>query len=252
MPVPQNRTQSGAGLWHISVRCARFHEQLCVSIVVHGVFTIMEELRSTEVLDKEIRADAQKRAARILSKAEETVQAQLDGVEQRISQAREAALKKSQERIALYEKNINASLPLEKQRILVLHIHNAVIEALNGYFGSLGKKRRQDVVRTQVKAALPLLSGKSVNALVYGIPLADAKTFLSEELGDALVQCSEGADIQLANEAVPGFLFREGVVLVATDNSVVCRLTLDQKVKEILEDKTAELATALFGGRLPE
>ena len=53
----------------------------------------MEELRSTEVLDKEIRADSTKKAARVLSEAQKTAASLIDGVETRLEQAAEAAKK---------------------------------------------------------------------------------------------------------------------------------------------------------------
>ena len=59
----------------------------------------MEELRSTEVLDKEIRADSTKKAARVLSKAQKTAASLIDGVETRLEQAAEAAKKASQEKM---------------------------------------------------------------------------------------------------------------------------------------------------------
>ena len=48
----------------------------------------MEELRSTEVLDKEIRSDSVKKAEKILAKADESAKQLIDGVQARIVKAK--------------------------------------------------------------------------------------------------------------------------------------------------------------------
>ena len=72
----------------------------------------MEELRSTDILDKEIREDSQKKADKILAKAEETARALLNDVDSRISKAEEDARKASEDRLDIFRRNVNASLPL--------------------------------------------------------------------------------------------------------------------------------------------
>lgn len=44
----------------------------------------MEELRSTEILDKEIEADARKKAAKIVAKAESEAKSIIEGVDDRV------------------------------------------------------------------------------------------------------------------------------------------------------------------------
>ena len=47
----------------------------------------MEELRSTEILDKEIEADARKKADRIVAKAESEAKSIIAGVDERVKKA---------------------------------------------------------------------------------------------------------------------------------------------------------------------
>ena len=108
----------------------------------------MEELRSTEVLDKEIRSDSVKKAEKILAKADESAKQLIDGVQDRIEKAKSDAEKISAEGIAVYEKNINASLPLEKQRYLVSYIYGSIMEAMDKYFESIGDKKRLLVIKS--------------------------------------------------------------------------------------------------------
>ena len=83
----------------------------------------MEELRSTDVLDREIRADSEKKASEILSRAEENAKSILSEVQERILKAKEEVDAASKKRLGVLEKNLNASLPLEKQRYLVSFIN---------------------------------------------------------------------------------------------------------------------------------
>lgn len=218
----------------------------------------MEELRSTDVLDKEIIDESRKKAEKLLGKAEETSQALLSGVDKKIADAQVASEQASEKRLALYKKNVNASLPLEKERYLVSYIHGSVIEAMNSYFANVSIEKRLGILQGLVERAKPCLGGNSVNALVisldgeHSVTLKAAETMLKNTLGAAVASVQKGDASALQGESVGGFLHNEGIILKTTDGSVTCRLTLAEKVKELLEDKTYELAEALFGGRLPE
>ena len=67
------------------------------------------------------------------------------------------------------------------------------------------------------------------------------------------ISSCEAGDVQLVSrESLEGFNLKEGIILKALDGSVTCRLTLDEKIKKILDEKRGVLAQTLFGGRLPE
>ncbi len=212
----------------------------------------MEELRSSEVLDKEIRSDSIKKAEKILSKADESVKVFEAGVNDRVLKAKEDAEKVSREGLDLYEKNINASLPLEKQRYLVSYIHDSIIEAMNKYFSEITEEKRLLVIQSLAQRCKPALLNKKIEAFVVGFNLSVAEKMLKEVFGESLFSCTEGKKEIIYEEAVKGFERKEGVILKAKDGSVVCRLTLDEKIKEILSEKSCVLAETLFGGRLPE
>ena len=212
----------------------------------------MEELRSTEALDNEIRNDARKKAEQILKKAEETARSLIDGVKQKVQDEEALAQKNSDERLALYKKNKEAALPLEKQRYLVLNIHNAVIDAMNEYFDGLKEAERLDIIRILVERSKELLAGKTFTAVIIGFKKTTADRVLKKVLGKALSSSSVGEEHLIADEAVKGFNRREGVVLQSDDGSMVCRFTIDEKIKEILDKYSRELAESLFCGRIPE
>ena len=213
----------------------------------------MEELRSTEVLDKEIRADSMKKAEKILLKADTTVKALLNSLDTRIEKAKSDAQKEFSDQLLLFEKNATASLPLEKQRRLVAFIHNSLINAMNVYFDRIGEKRRFSIVEKLIERCKESLVGKKIDALVVGFNIKNVKKMLEKVFAQENICSCKAADVVLfSDEAVDGFSIREGVILTACDGSVSCRLTLDEKVKEILDESSYALATVLFCGRLPE
>ena len=212
----------------------------------------MEELRSTEALDNEIRNDARKKAEQILAKAEKTALSLIENVNQKVQDEEAAAQKNCDARLALYKKNKEAALPLEKQRYLVLTIHNAVIDAMNEYFDALKESERLDIIRMLVERSKDLLDGKTFNAAIIGFKKLSADRMLKKVLGKAYSSGTVGDERLISDEAVKGFNRREGVVLQSEDGSMICRFTLDEKIKEILDTYSRELAETLFCGRIPE
>lgn len=212
----------------------------------------MEELHSTAVLDDEIRTDARKKAERILAKADTDSKALLDGVQARIADAQKKASDASHERIALYEKNINASLPLEKQRYLVSYIHSAVVDQINVYLASLPEEKKLDVIKTLVERAKPVLAGKSVSAEVVGFDVKKAEDMLAKTLGVKVSACKKAEPIVISDDAVDGIEKREGILVKTDDGKIVCRFTMDEKIREVLDTQSFELSSTLFCGRLPE
>ncbi len=211
----------------------------------------MEELRSTDVLDKEIRADAERKAKRILEKADETAASLLGDVDSRVASSREQAQKKASRQASLYEKNVNASVPLEKERYTVSYIHNSLLDAMNEYFDSIGKEKRLLVLESLLVRSLTVLGDSSVKALYSGVDGRSAEDMLKKHLGKRLSSCTECQSHLFAGEAVSGFKFREGIILTS-DTGITCRLSLDQKVKEIMDVNREELSNALFDGRISE
>lgn len=212
----------------------------------------MEELRSTEALDNEIRSDCRKKAERVLAKGNETAKALLDEVDSKIQQAEANATKAMEDRVALYEKNINASLPLEKQRYLVSYINDSIIDGINSYFDKISDAERLDLISHLVEKSKTVLGDAKVNALYIGFDEKSVNEMLKKHLSSSLLRVEKGKESLFADEAVKGLKRREGVILKTEDGKISCRLTLDEKVKELLDDKNYELSKALFGGRLPE
>ncbi|MBQ7159231.1 MAG: hypothetical protein IJS09_07415 [Treponema sp.] len=212
----------------------------------------MEELRSTEILDKEIEADARKKAERILSDADAECQRLLAAVEDRVKEASEQKSAYYNAKIATFKKNRDAALPLEQERYLVSFYTSSVADAFNAYLEKLGEEKQLSLIETMLVRSKHALEGKKLNASVFGFDLADAKKLLSKHLDAKNISCAETTFEKSGDEAVPLNKVHKGIILESDDKSVRARLTIDQLVGEVEDTYSNELATTLFGGRLPQ
>ncbi len=205
----------------------------------------MEELRSTEVLDKEIRADARKKAEKILDKADVDCRYIIEEVAQKVKEAEQVASEKTEERVLVYEKNLNASLPLEKERFKVSFIQSSVEKAIDEYLGTLSEKELLNLVFKKLK----IVKDKKYYAYYYGFSEAGVKKSLSERGVNVLsLEKTDFNKIIIENNC--GITENKGIVLEADDKSVRLRLTLSEVISQILDKYRNELYDALFGGRL--
>ena len=211
----------------------------------------MEELRSTEILDKEIEADARKKAEKILARAEEECKEILAGVEKRVSEARTQKETFYALKISQAEKSNAEALPLEKGRFLVSFYNDEVSKAFNEYLENLGEEKRLSLIEKKLETLSDILNQKNLRAFVFGFKLDAVKKMLEKHINN-LLQIEETIFEKSGEEAVFGNCFHEGIILESDDGMIRIRATIDQIVREIKDKYSEELAVKLFGGRLPE
>ena len=206
----------------------------------------MQELRSTDILDKEIQADARKKAGRMLEKTDAECAALLESVESDI----EKAVKDKQlffaRRLEAFEKDRMAAVPLEKERFVVSFIQNSLTENINKYLEGLTEEKRLELACRNFSFKTDL----KLNAFVYGFSLDQAKAFLSKKLGDKLLSCKETKFSARVLEDDLGLAKPEGIILESEDGNFRCRLTLTEVLTRLLDVNRAELSNSLFGGNL--
>ena len=208
----------------------------------------MEELRSTEVLDKEIETDARKKAERILAKADSDGKALVADVARRVETLKEEKTAEYQKKTESYQADRDAVVPLEKERFLVSFIESAIIKAIDSYLDALGEEKRIALAVRRWNAYKAVVASQKVNALVFGFDAARAEAAL-KKAGVPLVSCTSVAYEKSGDEGIDGLTFKEGIILETEDTMIRCRLTLSQIVGELETEHRAELAKALFGGR---
>ena len=206
----------------------------------------MQELRSTDILDKEIQADARKKAGRMLEKADQECAALVASVDSDIEKAVNDKKAFFAHRLEAFEKDRMAAVPLEKERFVVSFIQNSITENINKYLEGLSEAKRLELASRNFDFKTDL----KLNAYVYGFSLNEAKSFLSKKLGNKLLDCKETKFSARVLEDDLGLTKPEGIILESEDGNFRCRLTLTEVLARLLDTNRAELANSLFGGNL--
>ena len=149
----------------------------------------MQELRSTDILDKEIEADAKRKAEAILKRADKECEEILASVQNKINVARQEKEEFYSKKLEAFEKDLTASGPLEKQRFQVSFIQEEVIAAINKYLSALKEEDRLALVTEGFDFSV--CKDKKINAYVYGFDFDTTQKILKEKLGSALISCSK-------------------------------------------------------------
>ncbi len=200
----------------------------------------MEEIVSTEPLEKEILSDARKKAERILKDADgEVVRIGDDGAAH-IKQALEDLCAQYESRAKRYRDESMARLPLEKARIKAAHIDGLLVEAVNSYLASLKPAERDRILMDLLQRAAPLVNGAGLGVRYCGIEPSEAESLVKKALPQSrITSMSEDKEIGSA-----------GLVAVTDDQNLSVRATLDLAGERLLDEERGELAKTLCGEAL--
>ena len=213
----------------------------------------MQELRSTDILDKEILSESRKKAEKILKSADADCKELLDSLDSEIQKARAEKQKFYDEKLELFEKNKKVSIPLEKQRFKITFIENAVLQNINEYLKSVDddKKIKMLVSRLQDCDILQKSTGgQKLTAFIYGFEESEVKAQLSKKIGKLLEKCEKTEFGKTAYEKDFGFENPQGIILETEDKAFRVRLTFSEVFEQILDKNREELTSTLFGGDL--
>lgn len=208
----------------------------------------MEEFRSTEILDKEIQADARKKAEKILAKADVDCALLLEEVSGRIEKAKKELEDKYSLKIAAFEKDLSATLPLEKERFLVSFIQSSIEKAINAYLAKLSDEEKIELVLKKSVKIEDVLKSKKLNALYYGFQESLVKKTVGKKFDLISVKETEFNKMIIENDL--GITDRKGIILESEDKAIRVRMTLSEVISQIQDKYRAELYSALFGERL--
>lgn len=207
----------------------------------------MEELRSTEILDREIQEDARKKAEKILK----TADAEIEAIKAQVP-ARLAVLVSEKEaeyalKIEAVKRDSQAAIPLEKQRLVVSFIDEQVTKAVDNWFSNLSQDKKLDLLGNHALKYNEVLKNKDVDFFYYGYTEKQIKKMCSSLFKTTNIHsCSE---LQKHEALLLGF--SDGFYIKTVDKSIVCRASIEEVRSVLLTDKREELALKLFGGRLP-
>ena len=200
----------------------------------------MEELRSTDILDKEIQNDARKKAQAIVEQGKKRAEEILNGVQKQILEAKSQKEKFYGEKIAKKQKDSDAALPLEKERFLVSFIGNSIDQAIEEYLRKLSEEKQIELALKVLDGKKVLVAGRKFHAKVCGFDNKKAKDLVEKKLGSALLSCEAFQDSRGVS----------GIILESEDRSLKIRLTIEEIIGAAKDKHYKEMCVALFGGRL--
>jgi vacuolar-type H+-ATPase subunit E/Vma4 len=199
----------------------------------------MEELQSTEILDREILEDARKKASRILKSADETVAGGGAVWEKKTNQA----LAELRDRYAgMREKasvEIMARLPLDKKRAKSEIIEKLLVSAAEDWVLSLDRERLlsllEQTMRKYVAECPELLEEKSAGVILHNLDIRDA--------GPLMKKILPGVKMEI-REAPAAHHYPE---IIVDTKPVRFISSLKVLLDTLLHDRREELVSALIG-----
>ena len=198
----------------------------------------MEELQSTEILDREILEDARKKALRILKTSEDTVNAQTAQWEEKAAKSIDELEKKYGElRVSAVEK-VMSKLPIDKHRAKIEKIENLLQSAVESWYKNLSREQMLKLLTGELTKRLALVNdqliiNKEKLAKINGLNRREAEIILKK----LNFKCTIEEDSQ-------GGLY-PSITLYTGDIRIIA--SMREIIDSLLQEKRAELAEALVG-----
>jgi vacuolar-type H+-ATPase subunit E/Vma4 len=204
----------------------------------------MEELQSTDVLDREILEDARKKAYRILKASDEDVKSAAELWEKKTSAVIAENREHYASRFATMRDEFVARLLLDKRRVRSEKIESLLKTAMVGYLQSLPRETLLSLLENELRQRLTELRETnefpttSITVRINNLSSAESEAILTNYLtpGTWTLEASTAA---LVEEQFPH--------LTLDAPSVRINASVDSVGYDLLEDKRAELLAALLG-----
>jgi hypothetical protein len=199
----------------------------------------MEELQSTDILDREILEDARKKAYRILKTADDTIKAKSTDWENKLTSTLDELEKKYAKNSKSTADEIMAVLPIDKQRARAKKIEELLHLAVESWFSRLSRKRVLGFLQSELSERLASCGGFSasggIKAYIHKVEKAEAEAIIKAILPDK--PCT--IETMQSTAAYP--------TIILENSEVRIYASIDKTVEFILGEKREELITALLG-----
>jgi V/A-type H+-transporting ATPase subunit F len=227
------------------------------AIGVRGEGSLMEEVQSTEVLDREILEDARKKAFRILKSADDLVKANSDNWEKKtreaIAELEHHYADRRQEAVV----EILARLPLDMRRIWSEKVETFLSSAVEGWFESLSREQALAVLDRELECRLAgcpeFAVAGTIRVWFSGLDQSEAGTLIKKHLPRAALvfqDSPEGDGDGLPvpeKSSAPSSGQEQYPELVLDISSIRLTASIRKAVDFLLLKKRAELVEALLG-----
>jgi len=202
----------------------------------------MEELQSTEILDREILEDARKKAARILKTADDTVRAHTREWEKRTAESLDALEEKFNEQKEFNAEKVMARLPIDKRRAKVEKIESLLQSAVESWYNSLSRDQILELLSKELAKRLALCeefsSSSEKRAYFSGLERSEAEKALKIMGGNCIIEEKNTTD------RYPAITLETGHVRIIA--------SIQKLVDFLLQEKRIELVEALVGSAYME
>jgi vacuolar-type H+-ATPase subunit E/Vma4 len=200
----------------------------------------MEELQSTEILDREILEDARKKAARILKAADDSIKAKAAEWEQKTCSTLDELQKKHEEQRRLAAAEIMARLPMDKRRAKAEKIENLLCSAVGNWYAGLSRGQVCSILVKELTKRLAVCgefteSKETLCVLIHQLDRMEAESVLREALPEGPYIIEEKPSAALYPE-----------IILSNDKARISA-SIQKTVDYFLREKRAELALALLG-----
>ena len=120
-------------------------------------------------------------------------------------------------------------------------------QEIKKYFENADSSKKEQIIEKLLKKAKSVTGDSRVNALACGsLSTGEAEKILKAVYGSACTGVSK------QKNSDENDVFSYGIILSTEDGKITCRLTIEEKINELLSQNREQLALGLFGGRLPE
>jgi molybdopterin converting factor small subunit len=199
----------------------------------------MEELQSTELLDREILEDARKKAYRILKTADDTIKSKAAELEKNLG----ATVAKLEEKYArqggLAADEIMARLPIDKQRTKAKKIEELLHSAVEAWYAGLSRSRVLELLKNELIKRIAASDKDSVEgaicARIHKIEKKEAEEILKTVLP------GKSFAVEEIHSAAP---YPE--IIIETPKARIYA-SINKTVDFLLGEQRAELLEALLG-----
>jgi len=203
----------------------------------------MEELVSTEALDREILEDARKKAHRILKTADDTLDTQKQDWDNKTQKILAEVGQTYDEQAGKIKEEIFARFPLDKRRMRFEIIESFLCKAMDDFLRSLSREKLFSVLIGELSPRLVILDSEKTGGgkpeLLYsGMSLSEICTVLKKahsSLDSQALSLKEDSQVH------------EFPSVVINTQTLKINASVENAARALLKEKRAELVTALFG-----
>jgi len=207
----------------------------------------MEELQSTEILDREILEDARKKALRILKNAEDTMQTQDTQWKKKTDDAVFELDKKYDEQKKIETDRMMAKLPVDKLRAKIEKIENSLNNALESWYATINKKQIQTLLSKELSKLLDTckqdFSSDKIKIEYSELDQKEAAEIINNIPHSSLLTSNYSLPISSSslntNQTYPS--------IIIESNNVRITASIENIIETILHEKRVELVETLVG-----